>query len=103
MESNNMYKNVILQFDGKNYAFWRIRMKTYVQAQGFQVWKLVVDGYKEATVLPINNNERKLSLNNSKSKKSLMTGIGDSVYGKFVHCSSEKEIWDKLQNVYEGD
>jgi hypothetical protein len=26
------------QFDDQNYAFWRRRMKTYVQAQGFDVW-----------------------------------------------------------------
>jgi hypothetical protein len=29
--------------------------------------------------------------------------MGDSVYVKFMHCSSVKDIWDKLQNVYEGD
>jgi hypothetical protein len=33
MESNNMYKNGIPQFDGKKYAFWSRRMKKYVQAQ----------------------------------------------------------------------
>jgi hypothetical protein len=27
------------QFDGHNYAFWRRRMKTYIQAHGFDVWK----------------------------------------------------------------
>jgi uncharacterized lipoprotein YehR (DUF1307 family) len=27
----------------------------------------------------------------------------DSVYVKVMHCDSAKEIWDKLQNVYEGD
>jgi hypothetical protein len=38
MEINGMYKNEIPQFDGKNYAFWRKRMKTYVQEQIFDVW-----------------------------------------------------------------
>jgi hypothetical protein len=47
MERNNMYKNIIPQFDGHKYAFWSRRMKTYIQAQGFEIWKLVVDGYKE--------------------------------------------------------
>jgi hypothetical protein len=25
------------------------------------------------------------------------------IYTKFIHCSFVKEIWDKLQNIYEGD
>jgi hypothetical protein len=68
MERNNMYKNGIPQFDGQNYAFWSRRMKTYVQAHGFEVWKSVVDGYKEPVIPPTNENGRKLSLNNSKAK-----------------------------------
>jgi hypothetical protein len=77
-------------------------MKTYVQAQGFEVWNLVVDGYKEPTVPPTKDNRRKLSLNNSKYKNVLLNGLGYSIYVKFLHCSST-QIWDKLQNVYEGD
>ena len=64
MESKSMYKDGISQFDGQNYAFWSRRMKTYVQAQGFEVWQLVVVGYKEPTVPPTYKNERKLGLNN---------------------------------------
>jgi hypothetical protein len=78
-------------------------MKTYVQAQGFEVWKSIVDGYKEPTVPPTNDNGRKLSLNNSKSTNALLNGLCDSVYVKVMHCSSAKEIWEKLQNIYEGD
>jgi hypothetical protein len=25
------------------------------------------------------------------------------VFTKVAHCKSAKEIWDKLQNIYEGD
>ena len=32
-----------------------------------------------------------------------MNGVFDSVYTKFIHGSSAKEIWDKLENIYEGD
>jgi hypothetical protein len=37
MERKNMYKNGIPQFDGKKCAFCRIRMKTYIQEQGFEI------------------------------------------------------------------
>jgi hypothetical protein len=42
-----MYKNGIPQFDGKKYAFFRRRMKTYIQAWGFKICQFVVDGYKD--------------------------------------------------------
>jgi hypothetical protein len=29
-------------------------MKTYAQAQGFEVWKSIIDGYKEPTIPPRN-------------------------------------------------
>jgi hypothetical protein len=37
MERKNMYKHEIPQFDGHNYALLRRRMKTYIQAQGFEI------------------------------------------------------------------
>jgi hypothetical protein len=96
MERNNMYKNGIPEFDGQKYAFWRRRMKTYVQTQGFEVWKSVVDGYKEPAIPPTNENQNKLSLNNSKAKNLLLNGLVNSVYVKFMHCSSTKDIWDQI-------
>jgi hypothetical protein len=65
--------------------------------------KSVVDGYKEPVIPPTNENGRKLSLNNSKSKNALLNHLVDSIYVKVMHCISTKDIWDKLQNVYEGD
>jgi hypothetical protein len=78
-------------------------MKTYVQEKGFEVWKSFVDGYKEPKIPQSNDTGRKLNLNNSKSKNALLNGLIDSLYGKVMHCSSITEIWDKLQNIYEGD
>jgi hypothetical protein len=45
----------------------------------------------------------KLSQNNSKDTNALLNGLGESIYTKVVHCKSTKEIWDKIQNIYEGD
>ena len=98
-----MYKNGMPQFDGQKYALWSRRMKTYIQAQGFEIWKLVVDGYKEPVVLPTNERAIKLDQNNSKAKNALLNGLGESIYTKVMHCKSAKEIWDKIQNIYEGD
>jgi hypothetical protein len=103
MANNNMYKNGIPQFDGQKYAFWSRRMKTYIQTQGFEIWQSVVDGYKEPTVSLTNERAIKFGQNNSKATNALLNGLCEMVYTKVIHCNSAKEIWDKVQNIYEGD
>jgi hypothetical protein len=44
----------------------------------------------------------KLGQNNSKATNALLNGLGERVFTKVSHCKSAKEIWDKLQNIYEG-
>ena len=78
-------------------------MKTYIQAQGFEIWQSVVDGYKEPAIPPANEREIKLGKSNSKATNALLNGLFDSVYTKVIHCKSTKYISDKLQNIYEGD
>jgi hypothetical protein len=102
MESTNSYKNGIPQFDGQKYAFWTIRMMTYIQAHGFQVWESIVDGYTTPAVPPTNDTAIKLGENNSKDTNALLNGLSDTVFTKVAHCKSAKDIWDKLQNIYEG-
>jgi hypothetical protein len=78
-------------------------MKAYIQAQGFQVWQSIVDGYTAPTVPPTSDKAGKLSENNSKVINALLNGLSDTVFTKVSHCKSAKEIWDKLRNIYEGD
>ena len=99
MERNNLYKNGIPQFNGQNYAFWSIRMKTYIKAQVFEIWQSIVDGYTTPVVPPTNDKAVKLSENNSKAINALLNGLSDMVFTKVAHCKSAKEIWDKLQNI----
>jgi hypothetical protein len=103
MESTNSYQNGIPHFDGQKYVFWSIRMRAYIHAQGFQVWKSIVDGYTTPTVPPTNEKAVKLGENNSKATNALLNGPSDTVFTKVAHCKYAKEIWDKIQNIYEGD
>nr|ADE76963.1 unknown [Picea sitchensis] len=103
MESTNSYKNGIPQFDGHKYDFWIIGMKTYIQAQGFQVWQSIVDGYTTPAVPPTNEKAVKFDENNFKAINALLNGLSDTIFTKVAHCKSDKEIWDKLRNIYEGD
>jgi hypothetical protein len=103
MESTNTYKNGIPRFDGHKYAFWSIRVRTYIQAQGFQIWQSIVDGYTTPTIPPTNDKATNLGENNSKAINELLNGLNDTVFTKVAHCKFAQEIWDEIQNIYEGD
>jgi hypothetical protein len=45
----------------------------------------------------------KLGQNNSKAKNALLNGLSETIFTKVAHCKSAKEIWDKIQNIYERD
>jgi hypothetical protein len=100
MESTNSYKNGIPHFDGHKYVFWRIRMKTYIQAQGFEIWKSIVDGYTVPAVPPANDKAVKLAQNNSKATITLLNGLSETVFTKVAHCKSSKEIQNSKQQNF---
>jgi hypothetical protein len=77
--------------------------QTYMQAHGFEIWQSIVDGYTILAVPPTNDKDVKLSQNNSKATNALLNGLGETVFTKFAHCKSAKDIWDKIQNIYEVD
>jgi hypothetical protein len=78
-------------------------MKTYIQAQGFEICQSIVDGYTAPTVPPTNDKAVKLGQNNCKATNALLNGLSETIFTKVSHCKSAKEIWDKLRNIYEGD
>jgi hypothetical protein len=78
-------------------------MKTYMQAQGFEIWQSIVDGYTTPTISLTNDKAVKLGQNNSKAKNALLNVLSETIFTKVAHCKSTKDIWDKLQNIYEGD
>jgi uncharacterized lipoprotein YehR (DUF1307 family) len=69
----------------------------------FDIYKLVVTGYKTPKNPPRDNVGKKASEHNVKSMNVIMCGISESEFIKVMYCESKKYIWDKLQNIYEGD
>jgi hypothetical protein len=51
----------------------------------------------------IDKDGNKLEEKNSKAKGTILNSLVNSVFVKVMHCDSAKDLWDKLQNIYEGD
>ena len=90
-------------FDGSNYAFWSIRMRAFIEAQGIELWQSIENGYKVPKTVPTNAGDLVQYNNNSRARNHLLSAIDESVFNKVMNCPSAKEMWDKLQTTYEGD
>jgi hypothetical protein len=78
---------------------WSIKMKVFLQAQGYDVWKSVVTGYT-TTKKPKTATKKELKRNNKIAMDFIWEGLPDPVREKVGKCSSTKELWDKLHNIY---
>lgn len=71
--------------------------------QGFDIWQSVVDGYVAPSTPPNNQVGKRESENNVKAMNAILSGLTKTKIVKDMHCTSAKEMWDKLQRTYEGD
>lgn len=66
-ESQDAYSSKILIFDGTNYSFRKVRIKSYLMSLGVDVWSSVLVDYDLPNVPPTNANGQKLYGNNAKA------------------------------------
>ncbi|KAH9670992.1 CCHC-type domain-containing protein [Citrus sinensis] len=101
-------------FDGNNYLYWKIRMRIYLQALDYEIWKIVNDG----PFMPLTKNEvgedipkpswdwndfeKRKAFLNSKAMNALFCALDKKEFHRVSSCESTNEIWYKLEVIYEG-
>ena len=95
-----MNKNPL--FNGTNFAFWKVRMRTYIMALGADVWDVVDTGYVKLVVLA-NKDDKLEFILNAKAMNAILSGLVEAEFVKFMHLGTAKEMWDKLIRSYEGN
>jgi hypothetical protein len=94
--------NRALVFNGTNFSFWKVRMRTYIMALGADVWDVVETGYVKPVVLA--NKDDKLEFKfNAKAMNAILSGLAEEEFVKFMHLEIAKDMWDKLISSYEGN
>jgi len=78
-------------------------MTYYLMSLGPEVWHFVQNEYQTTSTLPTDPDERKSYIANVKALNSITSGITDSEFTKVMHCTSAKEMWEKLVGLYDGD
>jgi hypothetical protein len=89
-------------FDGTNFSFWKIRMRTYLMALGVDVWDVVETGYTNPVVLASKDDKLEFSFN-VKGMNAILNGLVEAEFVKVMHLDTAKAMWDKLINSYEGN
>ena len=66
-------------FDGTNFAFWKVRMRTYLMSLGADVWEVVETGYTKPVVFA--SKDDKLEFNfNAKAMNVTLNGLAESEF-----------------------
>ena len=91
-------------FDGTNYAYWKVRMRDFVQSLDEKVWQAVKLGQtkpKEASA-DWDNAKIKVANFNSKALNALFSAVTNEEFKKISFTKTAKEAWTILQTTYEG-
>jgi CO dehydrogenase nickel-insertion accessory protein CooC1 len=89
-------------FDGTNFAFWKVRMRTYLMALGANVWDVVETGYTKPIVLASKDDKLNFSFN-AKRMNAILNRFVEAEFVKVMHLETAKAMWDKLISSYEGN
>ncbi|EOY14313.1 Uncharacterized protein TCM_033687 [Theobroma cacao] len=90
-------------FNGENYIYWKKRMKNFVLASDYGVWRTIIDGPYKPTKEEKEwdtSNMNMIQLN-AKAIHTLFRTLDDKDYKRVSKCESTKEIWQKLEELYE--
>ncbi|GAV61874.1 zf-CCHC domain-containing protein/DUF4219 domain-containing protein/UBN2 domain-containing protein [Cephalotus follicularis] len=111
-ESQNISKPPF--FDGNNYSHWKAKMTIFIQSLDYKLWDLIVDGPNLPTITLENGevvskprnlydeNDRKRVQINAKAKHIIICAINSNDFNRISSCISAKEMWDRLEDTYEG-
>ena len=102
MTSHDGSTNKAPIFNGTNFAFWMVRMRTYLMSQGVDVWEVVETGYTKPAVLLSKDEKLEFTLN-AKAMNVILSGLAESEFVKVMNHQTAKEMWEKLISSYEGN
>ena len=75
-------------FDGINYAYWKVRMKAFLQSLNEKVWQAVEIGWTKPKVAPADWDEAKIKATNFNSRA--LNALFNAVINEFKNISSTK-------------
>lgn len=100
-------------FNGENYEFWSIRMKTIFKSYG--LWELVEGGVSDSKGADEKEKEKEESSDSTKSTFTevhmkdakalglIQGAVSDAIFPRISHEETSKGAWDILKQEFHGD
>lgn len=79
--------------------FWKVRMKTYIQSLGFDLWDFLEEEYQRPLAV-VTKEQRKEFTYNANEMNAFLACLPESQLVKLLDCTSAKAIWDKMSSCY---
>ena len=85
-------------FDGTNYAYWKVRMRAFLQSLDEKVWQAVEIGCTKPTEVPANRDDTKIKAANfnSRALNALFSAVTKEEFKKISPTETAKEAWTIL-------
>ena len=90
-------------FDGTNYAYWKVRMRAFLQSLDEKVWQAVEIGWTKLKEEPTDWDDAKIKVVNfnSKALNALFSAVTNEEFKKISSTEIAKKAWTILQTTYE--
>ena len=91
-------------FDGTNYAYWKVRMRVFLQSLDKKMWQAVEIGWTKPKEAPVDWDDAKIKAANfnSGALNSLFSAVTNEEFKKISSTKTAKEAWTIFQTTYEG-
>ena len=85
-------------FDGTNYAYWKVRMRAFLQSLDEKVWQAVEIGWTKPKEAPPDWDEAKIKAANfnSRALNALFNAVTNKEFKKTSSTETTKEAWTIL-------
>lgn len=103
MASLNLSQSIVPIFNGENYGFWSIKMRTLFISQ--DLWDLVENGYAEAKNSKVAEKVdiKELRKKDAKALLILQQAVTEGIFPRIANATKSKEAWTILRQEYHGD
>ena len=91
-------------FDDTNYAYWKVRMRAFLQSLDEKVWQAIEIGWTKPKEVPADWDEAKIKVANfnSRALNALFSAVTNEEFKKISSTETAQEAWTILQTTYEG-
>ena len=91
-------------FYSTNYAYWKVRMRAFLQSLDEKVWQVIEIGWTKPKEAPTNCDDAKIKAENfnNRALNALFNAVTNEEFKKISSTETAKEAWTILQTTYEG-